>query len=75
MQLMDNFRVFEPIISFSASAKATSLSWIIFNDLRGGDIQLFGSAGATSILTILGVAILLTPVLIRTWRDFNRKRA
>ena len=73
MQLMDNFRVFEPIVSFSASAKATSLSWIIFNDLRGGDVQRFGSAGATSIMTIIGVAILLTPVLIRTWRDFNRK--
>jgi multiple sugar transport system permease protein len=75
MQLMDNFRVLEPIVAFQASAKATSLSWIIYNDLRGGDVQLFGSAGATSILTILGVAVLLTPVLIRTWRDFNQKRA
>ena len=74
MQLMDNFRVFEPIVAFSASAKATSLSWIIFNDLRGGDVQLFGSAAATSMMTIIGVCILLTPVLIRTWRDFNRKR-
>lgn len=73
IQLMDNFRVFEPIVGFSASANATSLSWIIFNDLRGQDIQLFGSAAATSMLTIIGVAVLLTPVLIRTWRDFNRK--
>lgn len=73
MQMMDNFRVFEPIVGFSASAKATSLSWIIFNDLRGGDVKLFGSAAATSMLTICGVVILLTPVLIRTWRDFNHK--
>jgi ABC-type sugar transport system permease subunit len=73
MQLMDNFRVFEPIIGFSAAANATSLSWLIFNDLRGSDAPLFGSAAATSMLTIIGVAILLTPVLIRTWRDFNRK--
>jgi len=73
MQLMDNFRVFEPIVGFSASAKATSLSWIIYNDL-GGDTKLFGSAAATSMLTILGVLVLLTPVLIRTWRDFNRRR-
>lgn len=73
MQLMDNFRVFEPIVGFSSSAKATSLSWIIYNDLRG-DTKLFGSAAATSMMTIIGVAILLTPVLIRTWRDFNRKR-
>ena len=25
------------------------------------------------MLTIIGVVILLTPVLIRTWREFNRK--
>ena len=72
MQLMDNFRVLEPIVSFSAEAKARSLSWIIYNDLNGQD-KLFGSAAATSMLTILGVAILLTPVLIKTWRDFNRR--
>lgn len=72
MQLMDNFRVLEPIVGFSASAKATSLSWIIYNDLSG-DTKLFGSAGATSIITIVGVCILLSPVLISTWRDFNRK--
>jgi len=73
MQLMDNFRVFEPIVGFSAQASATSLSWIIYNDLRGQDIQMFGSAAATSMLTILGVAVLLTPVLIRTWQQFNKK--
>jgi len=73
MQLMDNFRVFEPIVGFSAQANATSLSWIIYNDLRGYDQQLFGSAAATSMMTILGVAILLAPVLIRTWSEFNRK--
>ncbi|MVO17583.1 carbohydrate ABC transporter permease [Parasedimentitalea huanghaiensis] len=73
MMLMDNFRVFEPIVSFSAEAHATSLSWIIFNDLRESGNPLYGSAGATSILTVIGVVILLTPVLIRTWRDFNRK--
>lgn len=70
IQLMDNFRVFEPIVGFSASASATSLSWIIFNDLRGQQ-QLFGSAAATSMLTIAGVCILLLPVLIRTWRQYK----
>ena len=73
IQLMDNFRVFEPIVGFSAQASATSLSWIIYNDLAGGEGTFFGSAGATSVLTILGVAVLLIPVLIRTWKDFNRK--
>ena len=72
VQLMDNFRVFEPIVGFSADANATSLSWLIFNDLSG-DAQQFGSAGATSVLTILGVVILLMPVLVRTWREFKQK--
>jgi hypothetical protein len=39
----------------------------------GTESQFFGSAGATSVLTIIGVSILLIPVLIRTWRDFNQK--
>ena len=73
MQLMDNFRVFEPIVGFSAAANATSLSYQIFSDLREGPAPLFGSAAATSLLTILGVVVLLSPVLVRTWRDFNRK--
>ena len=72
IQLMDNFRVFEPIVGFNSSAHATSLSWFIFNDL-GGETRQLSSAAATSVLTIIGVAILLTPVVIRTWRDFNAK--
>ena len=73
IQLMDNFRVFEPIVGFSAQANATSLSWIIYNDLRGSDgAMLFGSAAATSMLTIVGVCILLAPVVLRTWRNNRR---
>ncbi|KLN59877.1 ABC transporter permease [Kiloniella spongiae] len=72
IQLMDNFRVFEPIVGFNAEAHATSLSWFIFNDL-GGETRLLSSASASSVLTIIGVAILLSPVLVRTWRDFKAK--
>jgi len=70
IQLMDNFRVFEPIVGFSAEAHATSLSWIIFNDL-GGETRQLSAAATTSVLTVIGVAILLSPVLVRTWRDFK----
>jgi ABC-type sugar transport system permease subunit len=73
IQLMDNFRVFEPIVSFQAGAYAQSLSTIIYNDLREAGNPLYGSAGATSMLTIVGVVILLSPVLVRTYRDFTRK--
>jgi ABC-type sugar transport system permease subunit len=70
IQLMDNFRVLEPIVGFNAQAHATSLSSIILNDL-GGETQQYAAAATTSVLTVAGVAILLTPVLIRTWRDFR----
>lgn len=72
VQLMDNFRVFEPIVGFNAQANASSLSSSIYKDLTG-DNQLFGSAAATSVLTIIGVVILLLPVLRSTWREFNHK--
>ena len=72
MQLMDNFRVFGPIVSFSAEAHATSLSWAIYNDL-GGETRQLSSAAATSVLTILGICILLFPVLVRTWREYSHK--
>ena len=71
IQLMDNFRVFEAIISFNAQAHATSLSWAIFNDL-GGETQQLSSAAATSVLTVIGVAILLSPVLVRTYRSYGK---
>nr|MDJ0640993.1 ABC transporter permease subunit [Paracoccaceae bacterium] len=71
IKLMDNFRVFEEIVGFQAQAHATSLSWIIFNDL-GGETRQLSAAATTSVMTIVGVAILLSPVLVRTWRDFNK---
>ena len=72
IQLMDNFRVLEPIIGFNAQAHATSLSLAIMNDL-GGETRQLSAASATSVLTIIGVTILLAPVLVRTWRDFKGK--
>lgn len=71
IQLMDNFRVFEPIVGFNASAHATSLSSIIYSDLDG-ELGLLSSASTTSVLTIIGVVILLSPVLVKTWRDWDR---
>lgn len=71
VQIMDQFRVLEPIIGFSAQANATSLSWAIYNDLNSQVDKLFGSAAATSVLTILGVAVLLSPVLVKTYREFS----
>lgn len=70
--IMDNFRVFESIIGLSASAHASSLSTLIFFALRG-DTPLFGSAAATSMLTILCIAVLLLPSLRNAWTSFRTK--
>ncbi len=48
-----------------------SLSYFIYSDL-GGETRLLSSAAATSVLTILGIVILLSPVLVRTWRNFGK---
>ena len=74
ISLMDSFRVFEPIIGFSAQGSAQSLSWLIYDNLVNEEVILFGSAAATSIMTIIGIAIILAPVLIRTWREFRTVR-
>ncbi|MGQ7847850.1 carbohydrate ABC transporter permease [Granulosicoccus sp. 3-233] len=73
VQLMDNFRVFEPIVGLSAQANATSLSYQIYSDLRGQESPLYGSASATSLMTIIGIIILLLPMLRRSWRDFRQQ--
>jgi ABC-type sugar transport system permease subunit len=73
VQLMDNFRVLEPILGFNASANATSLSFAIFSSLNNQSAHMFSSAAATSVLTIIGVIILLLPILIRTAKDFEAK--
>ena len=68
IQLMDNFRVFEPIVGFNAQASATSLSWLIYNDFRSGDgDMLFGSAAATYSYYYRH-QYTMTPVIVRTWK-------
>lgn len=71
IKIMDNFRIFEPIVSFNAAAHAQSLSYFIYSDL-GGETRLLSSAATTSVLTILGVVVLLSPVLARARRSFGR---
>ena len=73
VSIMDNFRVFEAIIGFSANAHASSLSTLIFNDMRRGESPLFGSAAATSMLTIFCIAVLMTPSMRRSWQTFKTK--
>ncbi len=74
VQLMDNFKILEPIIGFNAATNATSLSYFVFTSLNNQSAQMFSSAAASSVLTIVGVIIILTPVLMRTARQFGGAR-
>ena len=47
---------------------------MLFRSLVNEEVILFGSAAATSMMTIIGIAILLAPVLVRTWKEFKTAR-
>lgn len=74
IHLMDAFRVFEEIIGFSSQAHRISLQWLTFHYLSPDDAgnRAISRASASAMLTIVGVALLLTPLLTRTWRDHRR---
>lgn len=69
--VMDNFRVMEAIIGFNAAANASSVSLLIFQDLRSGAAPLFGSAAASSMLTVACIAVLLVPSMVTNWKSFK----
>jgi ABC-type sugar transport system permease subunit len=71
VQLMDNFRVLEPVIGFNAAANATTLAYSIYIALNNQSAQMFSSAAATSVLTIGFVVVMLIPILKRASREFG----
>ncbi len=76
IHLMDAYRVFEEVIGFRSQAHRISLQWLTFNFLTPDDSgnRSVSRASATSMLTMVGIVILLIPLLMRTWRDHHRKR-
>ncbi|RYE33489.1 MAG: sugar ABC transporter permease [Hyphomicrobiales bacterium] len=74
IHLMDAYRVFEEVIGFSSQAHRISLQWLTFNYLspdQAGNRSI-SRASASAMLTIIGVAFILAPLLKRTWRDHRR---
>jgi multiple sugar transport system permease protein len=74
IHLMDSYRVFDEIIGFSSQAHRISLQWLTFSYLAPDQTgnRAISRASASAMLTILGVAFLLTPLLMRSWRDHRR---
>ena len=74
IHLMDSYRVFEEVIGFSSEAHRISLQWLTYNFLvpdNSGN-RAISSASASSMLTMIGIVILLLPLLMHTWRDHKR---
>jgi multiple sugar transport system permease protein len=74
IHLMDSYRVFDEIIGFSSQAHRISLQWLTFSYLAPDQTgnRAISRASASAMLTIIGVAFLLTPLLMRSWRDHRR---
>lgn len=76
IHLMDSYRVFEEIVGFSSQAHVISLQWLTYDFLQADDSgnRSISRASASSMLTMIGIVILLIPLLRKTWRD-HRGRA
>ena len=67
MHLMDAYRVFEPVMVLTQGAFTTSVQYLTYHVLLQEDNPY--KASAASVLTIIGIAILLVPLLRKTWRE------
>jgi multiple sugar transport system permease protein len=67
IHLMDAYRVFEPVLVLTQGAFTTSVQYLTYYVLLEENNPFKASAAA--VLTLLGIAILLLPLLRRTWRE------
>ena len=67
MHLMDAYRVFEPVMVLTQGAFTTSVQYLTYHVLLQEDNPY--KASAASVLTIIGIALLLIPLLRKTWRE------
>jgi multiple sugar transport system permease protein len=76
IHLMDSYRVFDEVVGFSSQAYVISLQWLTFGFLTPDETgnRAISRASASSMLTMIGIIILLVPLLMRTWRDHKLAR-
>ena len=67
IHLMDAYRVFEPVVVLTQGAFTTSVQYLTYHVLIQEDNPYKASAAA--VLTIVGIALLLIPLLRKTWRE------
>jgi len=67
IHLMDAYRVFEPVLVLTRGAFTTSVQYLTYAVLLEENNAFKASAAA--VLTLIGIALLLIPLLRRTWRE------
>jgi multiple sugar transport system permease protein len=67
IHLMDAYRVFEPVLVLTQGAFTSSVQYLTYYVLLEENNPFKASAAA--VLTLLGIALLLVPLLRRTWRE------
>ena len=75
IHMMDSYRVFEEIVGFAAESHVISLQWITYDYLTPDDAgnRSISRASASSMLTMIGIVILLIWPLRQTWRDYYKR--
>jgi multiple sugar transport system permease protein len=67
IHLMDAYRVFEPVLVLTKGAFTASVQYLTYAILLEESNP--NKAAAAAVLTLLGIALLLLPLLRRTWRE------
>ena len=67
IHLMDAYRVFEPVLVLTRGAFTTSVQYLTY-DILLQEANTY-KASAAAMLTVCGVAVLLVPLLVKTWRE------
>lgn len=67
IHLMDAYRVFEPVLVLTQGTFTTSVQYLTYYVLLEENNPYKASAAA--VLTVLGIAVLLIPLLRKTWRE------
>ena len=71
IHLMDAYRAFEEVVGFSSQGYVITLQWLTYDFLVPDEAgnRSVSRASASAMLTMIGIALLLIPLLRRTWRD------
>ena len=76
IHLMDSYRVFEEVVGFSSQAHRISLQFLTFNFLTPDQTgnRAITRAAASSMLTMVGIVVLLVPLITHAWRTQRGRR-